>query len=197
MSQDQVNSVNTETPSKVESAEFVSKKAYEDVSKDMHKYKSKLKELEATVNEYQTKFKSVEEEKLAEQNRYKELYEKKTQELEAEKSRTVEQQNKYLRSLKVVELKRELGGTVKDEYLVHADVNGIEFNEDGTLNRETLVTVANKFRQQHGALIPKSENTNITGHAATSGGVVTPEKTIDQMTFAEKALYLKNLKNKQ
>jgi len=197
MSQDQVTSGNTETPSKVESAEFVSKKAYEDVSKDMHKYKSKLKELEATVNEYQTKFKSVEEEKLAEQNRYKELYEKKTQELEVEKTRTVEQQNKYLRSLKVVELKRELGGTVKDEYLVHADVNGIEFNEDGTLNRDTLVTVANKFRQQHGALIPKSENTNITGHAATSGGVVAPDKNINQMTFEEKALYLKNLKKQQ
>ena len=198
MSQDNVISDNAANGGKPDAEGFVSKKAYEEVSKDMHSYKQKMKDLQATVTEFESKLKSQEEEKLAEQNRYKELYEKKAQELEAEKTKTVQEQTKYLRSLKVVELKRELGGTINDAYLVHANIDGIQFNDDGTLNKDSLVTVANQFRQQHGALIPKSDNANITGHAAANGGVVTAtEKTVDKMTFAEKAMYLKNLKEKQ
>lgn len=187
------NGVSAETAGTQESEAFVSKKAYEDVSKDMHKFKSKTKELEAALNEYQAKMKSIEEQKLAEENRYKELYEKRTAELEAEKSKAVEQQTRFTKSLKIVELKKELGGNIRDEYLVHADVNAIEFNEDGSLNKDSLVTVANKFRAQHGALIPRTENANITGHAASTG-VVAP-KSVKEMTFAEKVEALKKLKN--
>lgn len=188
-----VNGVNAETASKQESEGFVSKKAYEDVSKDMHKYKAKLKELEATVNEYQTKVKSIEEEKMVEQQRWKELAEKRAAELEAATQRAKENENRFLKSLKMVELKKELGANIRDEYLVHANVSAIEFNEDGSLNRDSLVTVANDFRQKHGQLIPKSENVNITGHAA-SNGEVSPPKSIQQMTMAEKIALLTQVK---
>lgn len=193
--ENKVTSGNAAPGSNPEAEKFVPKKAYEDVSQDMHKYKSKTKELEATLNEYQAKLKAQEEEKLAEQNRYKELFEKRTAELEAEKSKAQETTNKYLKSLKLVELKRELGANIRDEYLMHANVNEITFNEDGTLNKDSLVTVANQFRQQHGALIPKSENANITGHAA-SNGEVAPTKSLEQMSMAEKIEMLKKLKEK-
>jgi flagellar motor protein MotB len=190
---DKVNGVDTETASKQESDGVVAKKAYEDVSKDMHKYKSKAKELEAALNEYQVKLKSIEEDKLVEEKRFKELYEKRTEELEAQKRAARDRENQYLKSIKMVELKKELGVNVRDEYLVHASVDAIEFNEDGSLNKESLVTVANKFRQEHGELIPRSSNVNITGHAA-SNGEVTPTKTLDQMSMAEKIALLKQLK---
>lgn len=188
-----VDSVNTETASTQVAEGVVAKKAYEDVSKDMHKYKSKAKELEAALTEYQIKLKSIEEEKLVEEKRFKELYEKRTEELEAQKRAAKERENQYLKSLKMVELKKELGANIKDQYLIHANIDAIEFNEDGTLNRESLVTVANKFRQEHGELIPKSSNVNITGHAA-SNGEVTPPKTLEQMSMAEKIALLKQLK---
>lgn len=188
-----VDSVNTETASTQVAEGVVAKKAYEDVSKDMHKYKSKAKELEAALTEYQVKLKSIEEEKLVEEKRFKELYEKRTEELEAQKRAAKERENQYLKSLKMVELKKELGANIKDQYLIHANIDAIEFNEDGTLNRDSLVTVANKFRQEHGELIPKSSNVNITGHAA-SNGEVTPPKTLEQMSMAEKIALLKQLK---
>lgn len=195
--EDNSNSVTTEAASTQDSEAFVSKKAYEDVSKDMHKYKAQMKELQASLNEYQTKVKSIEEEKMVEQQRWKELAEKRANELEAEKQKARDQQNRYLKSLKMVELKKELGANVRDEYLIHANIDAIEFNEDGSLNKNSLVTVANDFRQKHGALIPKSENVNITGHAA-SNGEVTPPKSLEQMTIKEKMDYLAKLKiNKQ
>lgn len=188
-----VDGVNTETASTQVAEGVVAKKAYEDVSKDMHKYKSKAKELEAALNEYQVKLKSIEEDKLVEEKRFKELYEKRTEELEAQKRAAKDRENQYLKSLKMVELKKELGVNIKDQYLIHANVDAIEFNEDGTLNKDSLVTVANKFRQEHGELIPKSSNVNITGHAA-SNGEVSPTKTLEQMTMAEKIAMLKQLK---
>lgn len=191
--ENKVDSVAAETASKQESEAFVSKKAYEDVSKDMHKYKSQMKELQAALNEYQTKIKSIEEEKMVEQQRWKELYEKRTAELEAKEREAKARESQYLKSIKMVELKKELGANVRDEYLVHANVEAIEFNEDGSLNKESLVTVANKFRQEHGQLIPKSENLSITGHAA-SNGEVAPPKSLEQMSMAEKIALLKQLK---
>jgi len=190
---DKVDSVNTETASKQESEAFVSKKAYEEVAKDMHKFKSKAKELDATVNEYQARLKAIEEEKLIEQQQWKQIAEKRAAELEEEKRKAKETHNRYLRSLKMVELKKELGGSVRDEYLSFANLDTIDFNEDGTLNKDSLVTVANKFRQEHGQLIPKSENVSITGHAA-SNGEVTPPKSLEQMSMAEKIAMLKQLK---
>lgn len=196
MENKEVNGVNADAASKQESElKVVPKTAYEDVSKDMHKYKSKAKELEAALNEYQVKLKSIEEEKLMEQARYKELFEKRTAELEAERVKAREEQGRYLKSLKMVELKKELGANIKDEYLVHADINAIEFNEDGSLNKESLVTVANAFRQNHGQLIPKSDKVSITGHAASTGEVA-PPKSINEMTMAEKIAELNKLKKK-
>lgn len=193
MDNNKVDSVNAETASTQESEGFVSKKAYEEVAKDMHKFKAKSKELDAALNEYQAKLKAIEEEKLMEQQQWKQLAEKRAAELEEEKRKTKETHNRYLRSLKMVELKKELGGSVRDEYLSFANLDSVEFNEDGTLNRDSLVTVANKFRQEHGQLIPKSENVTITGHAA-SNGEVTPPKSLEQMSMAEKIAMLKQLK---
>ena len=56
-----------------DSSKFVSAKAYEEVSKDMHKFKSRAKELEAAHNEVLAQLKAQEEAKLIEQNKWEEI----------------------------------------------------------------------------------------------------------------------------
>ena len=93
-------------------------------------------------------------------------------------------------------LKQELG-PVNDTYLIHADLDGITFKDDGSVDSESLLQVANKFRQEHGQLIPKVDNVNITSQAASSLDNF-PQKTVDQMSKEEKVAALMEIyKNKQ
>jgi hypothetical protein len=144
---------------------FVKKEAYEEVARDMHKYKQKAKDLMASVNEYQAQLKAQEEAKMQEQEQWKELYQKREAELEAERKKATQIESQFTRSVKVSALKQELGGKVKDDYLSHAAIDEIVVNESGSVDSESLLAVANRFRKEHGQLIPNSENTNITGHA--------------------------------
>jgi SMC interacting uncharacterized protein involved in chromosome segregation len=137
-----------------QSEEFVSKRAYEEVTRDMHKYKNSAKEAAAAKSEYEAKLKQLEEEKLQEQNRFKELYEREKQEREALEKKSRDKDQAYLTAVKKSALKSELGGKVKDLYLNHANLAGIEISEEGIINQESLLKVANEFRKNHGELIP-------------------------------------------
>lgn len=182
---------------KEDSNKFVSAKAYEEVSKDMHRFKSRTKELEAAHNELLAQLKAQDEAKLIEQNKWEEIAKTREAELEAERKRAMDKEHKFNRSLKMSALKSELGGSIKDTYLIHADLEGISFKEDGTIDSESLLDVANKFRQEHGQLIAPTNNVNITGQAASTLDSF-PQKTVDQMTHEEKVRALQELqKNKQ
>lgn len=155
----------------------VSRKAYEQVSKDMHKNKQKAKDQELVINELQAQLKAQEEAKMHEKEQWKELFEKREAELEVEKSKAQDQQNRYAKSVKVSALKQELGGKVKDEYLSFADLSNITLNEEGLIDSESLRNVANEFRKQHGQLIPSEENANVTGHAPANDTILMPKDT--------------------
>lgn len=173
---------------------FVSKKAYEEVSKDMHRFKQKAKELEATVNEFQAQLKAQEEQKMQEQEQWKELYQKREAELEQVRKDAEDKQRRYLNSVKMSALKQELGANVRDEYLRFASLDAININEDGSIDRDSLREAANSFRKEHGQLIPTSENVNITGQAASSTNVSKPVD-IGKMSSRELLEYYANLKN--
>ena len=160
--------------SKEEANAFVSRKAYEEVTRDMHKNKQKAKELEAAFNELQAQLKAQEEQKLQEQERWKELYQKREAELEQERKRAQEQESRYMKSVKMAALKRELGVDIRDEYLQFARLDEIALTDDGSIDADALRTVANDFRKQHGQLIPAQENVNITGQAPSSNDVSKP-----------------------
>lgn len=162
--------------------EFVSKKAYEEVSRDMHRYKQTAKEAAAAKSEYEAKLKALEEEKLREANQYKELYEREKQEREALAKKAQDERSAYITAVKKSALKSELGGTIKDAYLVHANVSAIELNEDGSINQESLLKVANEFRQNHGELLPTVSSPDPTSIAAPAGQTVSDiSKPINQM----------------
>ena len=175
--------------------QFVKRQAYEEVSKDMHKFKSKLKETQAMANEYEAKLKAIEEQKLKDQEEWQKLYENERKQREEVEQRVTQEKNNYLKAVKLAALKSELGGNVKDTYLIHADLNGIEFNDDGTLSPESVKAVANKFREEHSLLIPTSTNNNITNQAPASGqSIKSKDKTLNDLSFKERADMLKNLK---
>ncbi len=174
-----------EQPNK-ESSEFVSKSAYEEVSADMHKYKRREKEKAAKLAELETKLKQQDEDKLAHDKKWEELAIRREQELSEMKQATEVEKNKYSRSIKLNALKSELG-KVKDAYLSHADIDSIDFNEDGTVNSDSVLHVANEFRKEHSQLIPASSNSNIAGHAASSSDGSLNETDMSKLSAKELA----------
>ena len=151
-----------------EKEQFVTRKAYEEVTRDMHKNKQKAKELEAAYNELQAQLKAQEEQKMQESQQWKELYEKRQAELELERRKAQEEKSRYMTSVKLSALKQEIGANIRDEYLKFAPLDNITLTEDGLIDKESLREVANSFRKEHGQLIPSGENVNITGQAASS-----------------------------
>jgi len=174
------------------SQDVVHRKAYEEVTKDMLKYKSERKELQARLNEIETQMKAAEEQKLKDNEKWQQLAEQKEKELEHLKQQTLAEKNRYLDSVKRNALKNELGGKINEAYLVHADINSIEFNEDGTLNPESVAAVANKFREDHSTLIPSNANNSITNQAPSNEAPA--PKSLEQMSTAEKIALLNNRK---
>lgn len=176
-----------------ESNNYVPKKAYEEVSSDMHKYKSKTREAQARINELEARIKAAEESKLRENEEWKTLYEREKAEREVAEDKRNQEKELYLKSVKLSALKSELGGRVRDEYLQFADINSIELREDGSLSSESVQLVANQFRQNHPSLIDKGPSANITSPAPSSSGVLTEEKSINEMSHEEKLEMLKKI----
>ena len=178
--------------------DFVKRSAYEDVSKDMHKFKSKAKNAEAELTQLKAEKKADEESRLKEQNDWKELYEREKQGKEELESVAKQQQEEYIKTVKLSALKSELGGNVKDQYLNFADVGSIQRDEDGSLNSDSVQLVANKFRQEHPDLVGKQGNLNITGPAPTKGGDYRePENTVANMSIEEKKAKLHQIRNEK
>lgn len=191
-----VSDVPEEKVTPKEDEQNVSRKAYEEVSKDMHKNKQKAKEQALEINELQAQLKAQDEAKMHEKEQWKELFEKREAELEVERSKAKTQQERYTKSVKVSALKQELGGNVKDEYLSFADLSNISLNDEGLIDSETLRNVANDFRKQHGQLIPSEENTNVTGHAPANDTISKPQSTSGKSAAELVKLYA-NQKNNQ
>lgn len=196
MSEENNGSAETQqdVPEEAKSVDVVSKSAYEEVTRDMHKNKQKAKQLELALNELKTQMKAQEEAKLREKEQYKELFEKRDAELEQTRREVEEEKTRYMKSVKISALKQELGASVRDEYLGFADLNSITINDDGMIDSESLSNVANEFRKQHGQLIPTDQSVNVTGHAPTNDEVSNPANT-SGMSAAELVRHYANQKN--
>ena len=179
-----------------EREEYVPKTAYENVSKDMHKYKDEKKRLAAEKNELEARLKAIEEEKLVEQERYKELFEKERSQRELKEKELQAKEDRYNESLKKSALRSELGN-INPAYLVHADLSAIDMLDDGTVSPESVREIANKFRQDHPALIPANDGQNITGDAPPSKRPLNQPKELADMSLDEKVAYLASMKTKE
>lgn len=179
-----------------EANEMVHKKAFTEVSNDMHKFKSKAKEATARINELEAAAKSREEADLKSQSKWEELYnkEKKAREVLEADNKTQRERNQL--NEKKSALKAELGN-VKDVYLSHANLDAIEIQEDGTVSSESVLEVANAFKTEYPELIPSSGTGNITNQAAASGVVTSnAPKSLAEMTTDEKVAELAKYNNR-
>lgn len=156
---------------------FVPKTAYEEVSKDMHKYKSKVKDAEARAAELEARMKAIEEAKLMEEKRFEELYQKERDAREKAENALKQTNEHYIRSVKMTALMRELGN-IKPKYLQHANLDEIIVRDDGSLSSESVVAVANKFRQENPELVPTTNAGNLNDVAPTNT-TITTNKTVD------------------
>lgn len=145
--------------------EYVSRKAFEEVTRDMHKYKKEREELKAARNELEAQLKAQEEAKLHEKEQFKELFEKRNAELEQMRKEAQMERERFTKASKRAALKEELGGQIRDEYLNFANLESIAMTEEGIIDRETVRNVANMFRKEHGQLIPSKSSAEITGQA--------------------------------
>ncbi len=182
-------------PSQVETKEeYVAKKAYEEVTADLHKNKKAKRDLLAKVNELQARIESEEKAKMEEKQQFEELYKK----AELEKQQLIqsiqEKETRLLNERKKAALKQELGN-IKEVYLNLVSIDQIEVDENGLVNSESVRAVANTFKQEHPQLIPSQGASNITAAAAPIDSTVSKEKTIDEMSFEEMAAQLQQLKS--
>lgn len=188
---DQEKSV--ESGAETEKEQYVKREAYEGVTKDLHKNKSKVKDLAAKVAQLTAEKNASAEERLAEEKRWEELYRKRDSEMKELQDAISEREHNYLEAVKKNALKQELGGKIKDDFLVHAELNSIQFNEDGTLDKDTLHEVANSFRESYPELIPVVNDSNPTGPSSPSNFTAEEKvKGLNELTFDEKVKLMKD-----
>jgi hypothetical protein len=174
-----------------EKEKFVARSAYEEVSKDMHKYKSQAKEAAAKAAELEAKILAAEEAKMQDEKRFEELYQKEKEARERAETALKSTDEHYKKSVKMTALMRELGGNIKPKYLQHAALDEIVVRDDGTLSSESVTAVANKFRQENPELVPTQNAGNMNDQAPGSNTPsANPLQTLDNMTQAEKRALL-------
>lgn len=181
--------------SKSEKEEYVSRKAYEEVSADLHKFKKAKKDLVAQINEFKARFEAEERAKLEEKQQFEELYKKAQAEKDALLQQIESDRQQLLQQRRKAALKQELGN-IKDVYLNLADLNSIEVNEDGSINSESVLSVANNFKQEHSALIPSGNSGTITSQAAPIDSS-SPAKDVSELSYEEALTLFQNLKTKE
>jgi hypothetical protein len=190
------NEVLNEGTATEKEAEFVPAKAYQDVNQDMHKYKAKLKETEALLNQLKAEKEAAEMNSLKENEQWKTLYEKTQAQMDQIASTRAQEKDQFINYHKKNAVIRELGGFKKDEYNNFINVNTIELDEQGNVVQETLSAEVNRIKQTYPELI-KGVPANNLPSAAPKGFEANNSKPYSQMTEKEKAEFKMNLlKNK-
>jgi len=175
--------------------EFVSKKAYQDVSTDMHKYKTDLKETKALLNQIQAEQEAVKKEALAEQGRWEELYNSNQSELDQIKQERDSDKNKFVDYHKKNSVLQKIGGFKRDDYNKFIDVENVSMNDDGSLNEDSLMNEVDRIKQEYPELLKSASNTKLPNDAP-KGNEVGPQDA-NKLQGHEKVQYLKSLIKKK
>lgn len=174
--------------------DFVSKKAYGEVTSDMHKYKTKLKDVQAALNELKAEKDAVENERLAEQGKWEEIATRSRTELDKMKSERQDEQSKFIDFHKKNGVLNKIGGFKRDEYNNFINTNSIELKEDGSIDDVSLNAEIDRIKQTYPELL-KQGTANKSPNAAPQG-LELGEKTYAQMSESERLALKRNLLKK-
>ena len=164
--------------------QYVSKKAYQEVSSDMHKYKQELKEKEAKLNELLAIQEAKEKEALEEQGRWEELYKQSQEKLTTLQSERDQERNKFIDYHKRNSVLQKLGGFKRDEYNKFVNIENIELREDGSIDEDSIASEIDRIRQNYPELIKSNSPTSLPKDAPMQNEV--GKKSFDQMSEVER-----------
>jgi len=149
--------------------EFVPAKAYKEQQNDMFRYKNKLKETEAMLNQLKAEKEASEREQLVQSEQWKELYQREQKEKSELLSTRAKEQEQFISFHKKNAVLKEIGGFKKDEYSNFINVNSIEVDENGNVTQESLVKEANRIKQAYPELLKGVTVNNLPNEAAKPG----------------------------
>ena len=168
MSEDSIQEKSSEvTEEKKQEDQFVSRKAYQEVSTDMHNYKNTNKDLKAELEKLRAdeatrveseQVKNGEFQALADS--YKQKFEESEASRQAEKARVVDLN-------KMQQISEVVGGFQRSEYAQLAvNLENIKLDENGLIDRATLDAEAVRIKQDHPHLIRSSKGPQLPNEAA-------------------------------
>lgn len=164
--------------------EFVPKKAYEQTSADMHKFKSTAKKLEAELNRIKVELEEERKAKLEEKGEYKSLWEASEQKLAKIEQEKAQKEKENIIKSKIQHVSDKLGGFKKPEYAKFINLDAVETDEEtGLIIESSLIKEVDRIRQNHAELINVAVTTRMPSGAASSGASI--EKSLDDMTESE------------
>ncbi len=152
--------------------------------------RARARDLEAQLAQVQADKEQAEADRLAEENKYKDLYEKSEKSKKELETKLSEMTTTHVTREKKAALDKALGGIKKSEYLGFADLNSIEMNDDGTVDMESVATVANKFRESYPELVPTKQTGKIPSDAARDVAPKQPRK-LAELSVKEMAKLLR------
>ena len=152
--------------------------------------RAKARDLETQLAQVQAEREQAEADRLAEQNKYKELYEKSEKSKKELETRLSDMTQSQITKEKKAALDKALGGIKKSEYLGFADLASIQMNDDGTVDMDSVATVANKFRESYPELVPTKTAGKLPYEAPREGAPKT-ERKLSELSPKELAKLLR------
>lgn len=157
MDKDSIPKVTEEVEEKPED-KFVSKRAYQEVSADMHTYKKEMKSLQAEVEKMRADESSrleAEQVKNGEFQKLADSYKQKFEEADAARQAEKEQ---VVNFHKLHSVENAIGGFQRSEYAKMAvNLDAIKVDENGIIDEESLKLETSRIRQEHPSLLKTTD----------------------------------------
>lgn len=168
----------------VKEEEFVSKKAYEEVTVSMHKQKEEARKAKAELARIQAEIDAQRKATAEEKGEFKRLWEQELEEKNALKAERLAEKEKFINHHKrsaVIEL---VGAFKKAEYANTINVSAIELDENDNIIKSSVEAEANRIRQNYPELLAVSTSTHMPATAPKTGA--TPQKSLAEMSERER-----------
>lgn len=166
--------------------EFVARKDYLEVSKSMHKHKSKSKDLEAKIAKLEADANTRNEQDLADKEQWQTLAEERGEKIKEITDLWDTDRVKFLDKHKKQAVIDYVGGFIKPEYsnmIIKPDLI------DDEITAESVKAHGDDIIQNHPNLLKKSENASLPNEAANTTTVKDKKVDLSKMNDSEKRAY--------
>lgn len=165
-----------------EQQDYVSKKAYQEVSTDMHKYKQAMKELQAKLNEFEAEKEAMKRDELTKQEKWKELSDSYKKQLEKLQSERQDEKQKFVNFHKTNAFLENVP-LAKKEFIKFVNLDEIKIDDKGNIDSDNLKKISDSFKQQYPELLKVNNTSRLPSDAPNTDGLKT--KNLQEMSRDE------------